>query len=114
MAKKRASGKKKNEDQDILNYLKQAGKEAQRNVTDMQKVFRAGPAPEVGYWSESELDEMNRYYKNERRAQSQSTRLANAQRDVMSGRTVEPGTRSMLEGLKGWIRGGGGSRLTGR
>ena len=32
----------------------------------------------------------------------------------LSGRTVEPGTRSLLEGLRGWIRGGGGSRLTGR
>ena len=34
--------------------------------------------------------------------------------DTLSGRTVESGTRSLLQGLKGWIRGGGGSRLTGR
>jgi hypothetical protein len=32
----------------------------------------------------------------------------------LSGRTVEYGTRSMLEGIKGWMRGGGGNRLTGR
>lgn len=35
--------------------------------------------------------------------------------DKLSGRTVDFGTRSMLEGIKGWMRaGGGGSRLTGR
>ena len=32
----------------------------------------------------------------------------------ISGRTVEYGTRSMLQGLRNWIAGGGGSRLTGR
>ena len=32
----------------------------------------------------------------------------------ISGRTVEFGTRSMLQGLRNWIAGGGGSRLTGR
>ena len=34
--------------------------------------------------------------------------------DSMRGRTVEYGTRSMLQGLRSWITGGGGSRLTGR
>jgi len=34
--------------------------------------------------------------------------------DKLSGRTVEFGTRSMLEGIKGWMRGGGGSRLSGK
>jgi hypothetical protein len=32
----------------------------------------------------------------------------------MAGRTVEAGTRSMLQGLRSWIRGGGGSILRGR
>jgi len=32
----------------------------------------------------------------------------------LSGRTVEYGTRSILQGLRSWITGGGGSRLTGR
>lgn len=114
MAKRRGTGKKMNEDQDILNYLKQAGKEAQRNVTMTQKAMRAGPAPEMGSWNRREIDEMNQFYRTERRVQSQSAKLFAAQRDLMSGRTVEPGTRSMLEGLRGWIRGGGGSRLTGR
>ena len=114
MAKRRGAGKKTNEDQDILNYLKQAGKEAQRNVTMTQKAMRTGPAPEMGSWNRREIDEMNQFYKIERRAQSQAAKLASAQRDLMAGRTVEAGTRSLLEGLKGWIRGGGGSRLTGR
>ena len=35
-------------------------------------------------------------------------------RDSMSNRTVEYGTRSMLQGLRSWIRGGGGSILRGR
>ena len=37
--------------------------------------------------------------------------------DKLSGRTVEAGTRSLLEGMRSWMRdmrGGGGSRLTGR
>jgi hypothetical protein len=34
--------------------------------------------------------------------------------DVMSGRTVEAGTRSLLQGLRTWTRGGGGSILRGR
>jgi len=34
--------------------------------------------------------------------------------DSLSGRTVEFGTRSMLEGIKGWVRGGGGFRQHGR
>jgi hypothetical protein len=32
----------------------------------------------------------------------------------LSGRTVEYGTRSMLQGLRNWITGGGGSRLLGK
>ena len=32
----------------------------------------------------------------------------------IAGRTVEYGTRSLLQGLRNWIAGGGGSRLTGR
>ena len=37
--------------------------------------------------------------------------------DKLAGRTVEAGTRSLREGLRAWMRdmrGGGGSRLTGR
>ena len=45
---------------------------------------------------------------------SKALRTKMAADRFLSGRTVESGTRSMLEGLKGWIRGGGGSRLTGR
>ena len=40
-----------------------------------------------------------------------------AGRDPLAGRTVEAGTRSIREGLRSWmrdLRGGGGSRLTGR
>jgi len=37
-----------------------------------------------------------------------------AARDPLAGRTVEYGTRSMLQGLRSWITGGGGSRLAGR
>ena len=37
-----------------------------------------------------------------------------AAKSPISGRTVEYGTRSMLQGLRNWIAGGGGSRLTGR
>ena len=37
-----------------------------------------------------------------------------AKANPMAGRTVEAGTRSMLQGLRSWIRGGGGNRLTGR
>jgi len=37
-----------------------------------------------------------------------------AKGDTLSGRTVEYGTRSMLQGLRSWITGGGGSRLSGR
>ena len=32
----------------------------------------------------------------------------------LQGRTVEAGTRSMLEGLRSWMRGGGGFRIGGR
>ena len=32
----------------------------------------------------------------------------------IAGRTVEYGTRSMLQGLRNWITGGGGSRLLGK
>ena len=34
--------------------------------------------------------------------------------DKLSGRTVESGTRSMLEGIRGWMRGGGGLRSHGK
>jgi hypothetical protein len=34
--------------------------------------------------------------------------------DTLSGRTVEFGTRSVLEGIKSWMRGGGGFRQHGR
>jgi len=37
-----------------------------------------------------------------------------AAKDVLSGRTAEFGTRSVLEGMRSFMRGGGGSRLTGR
>ena len=40
-----------------------------------------------------------------------------AKSDKLSGRTVEAGTRSLREGMRSWMRdmrGGGGSRLTGR
>ena len=37
-----------------------------------------------------------------------------AAKDSMSGRTVEAGTRSLLQGLRTWTRGGGGSILRGR
>ena len=107
MAKKRGAGKKTNEDQELLDYLKKAGKAAQRNVTMTQKAMRTGPAPEMGSWNEREIREMNKFYKTERNVQSQSAKLASAQRDLMSGRTVDAGTRSMLEGMKSWIRGGG-------
>ena len=43
--------------------------------------------------------------------------MGSAKGDTLSGRTVEAGTRSMREGLRAWVRdmrGGGGSRLTGR
>jgi len=106
-ASAKSSGRPKNEDQDVLNYLKQAGKEAQRNVTMTQKLIRSGPAPEVGSWNQREVEEINKYYRVERRAQSQAAKLAQGQRDIMSGRTVDAGTRSMLEGLKSWMRGGG-------
>ena len=35
-------------------------------------------------------------------------------KDQMSGRTVEAGTRSMLEGQRGFMRGGGGLRSHGK
>ena len=34
--------------------------------------------------------------------------------DRMAGRTVEFGTRSLLEGMKSWMRGGGGFRIGGK
>ena len=34
--------------------------------------------------------------------------------DKLSGRTAEFGTRSMLEGMKSWMRGGGGFRIGGK
>ena len=37
-----------------------------------------------------------------------------AMKDTMSGRTVEAGTPSIRDGMRSWMRGGGGSRLTGR
>jgi len=106
--------KKRNEDKDLLNYLKQQQKEAQRNVTMTQKAMRKGPAPEMGSWNRNELQGMNKFYKEQRAAQSQAQKLIRAQTDVMAGRTVESGTRSMLQGLRTWIRGGGGSILRGR
>jgi len=106
--------KKRNEDQDLLNYLKQQQKEAQRNVTMTQKAMRKGPGPEMGYWDYNEIRGMNKFYKQQRAAQSQAQKLIRAQTDVMAGRTVEAGTRSMLQGLRTWIRGGGGSILRGR
>jgi len=106
--------KKRNEDKDLLNYLKKQQKEAQRNVTMTQKAMRKGPAPEMGSWNRSELRSMNKFYKEQRAAQSNAQKLIRGQRDLMAGRTVEAGTRSMLEGIKGWMRGGGGFRQHGR
>jgi len=37
-----------------------------------------------------------------------------AAKNPIAGRTVEYGTRSMLQGLRNWITGGGGSRLLGK
>jgi hypothetical protein len=99
--------KKRNEDKDILKYLKQQQKEAQRNVTMTQKAMRKGPAPEMGSWNRNELQSMNKFYKEQRAAQSNAQKLIRGQRDLMAGRTVEAGTRSMLEGLRGMMRGGG-------
>jgi len=43
-----------------------------------------------------------------------SAAYSTALKDMMSGRTVEGGTRSMLEGMRGWMRGGGGLRSHGK
>jgi hypothetical protein len=37
-----------------------------------------------------------------------------AAKDSLSGRTSEFGTRSVLEGMRSYMRGGGGSRITGK
>ena len=55
------------------------------------------------------------YLKNQVKYPSRGvTPMSKAQDAPLRGRTVEYGTRSMLQGLRNWIAGGGGSRLTGR
>lgn len=58
------------------------------------------------------------YVKNQAKYPSRGViAMGPAKGDKLSGRTVEYGTRSLREGLRSWMRdmrGGGGSRLTGR
>ena len=53
------------------------------------------------------------YARAEQKLDAAKIRAWNQMNRQLAGRTVEAGTRSMLQGLRGWI-GGGGSRLTGR
>jgi hypothetical protein len=114
MAKKRGAGKKANEDQDVLNKLKEQAKEAQRNVMMARSAERKGPGPAMRYWDDEEIQSLNRFRKENQRKQASAQRLISAQKDIMRGRTVEFGTRSLLEGMKSWMRGGGGFRIGGR
>jgi len=138
MAKKRATRKPSGANDNINDFLERrearkygprvVSNEAQYSQGEMSKALRAkmaadravrsqfsttpkppvqGPAAPGQY--QTEYMDKGKWYRSlsgksvpERRA------------DILRGRTVEYGTRSMLQGLRSWITGGGGSRLSGR
>ena len=76
-----------------------------RNLRNAQDIKLNKTTERTGAWPNSRRDKI-----------SQPIPMGKAP-DKLSGRTVEFGTRSIREGLTSWmrdIRGGGGSRLTGR
>lgn len=127
MAKKRASGKRRGTDaggqpidlsKDALeSYWSQrdrAGKavesgnraelaQARRNQSDLMKNrgVIATHSPSQGY-------------RLEKNAPMYLPMPAAKASDKLSGRTAEFGTRSLLEGMKSWMRGGGGFRIGGK
>ena len=136
MAKNRASGKRKGLDdygqpidlkKDAAKSLEQARMTAGRVQDEFNRIRNPTTADRFEYMSDikrnlrnaqdiklNKTTERTGYWPNSRRDKiSQPIPMGKAP-DVLSGRTVESGTRSLLQGLKGWIRGGGGSRLTGR
>jgi hypothetical protein len=54
------------------------------------------------------------YVKNQARYPSPGVTAIGKAPDKLSGRTSEFGTRSVLEGMRSYMRGGGGSRITGK
>jgi hypothetical protein len=84
------------------------------------KVDRTALKSEMGAYDTSRLSGRVRqaavdraYARAEQKLDAAKIRAWNQMNRQLAGRTVEAGTRSMLQGLRGWL-GGGGSRLTGR
>ena len=132
MAKKRASGKRQGTDAggqpyDLSNtedYRKAlhgllyfANTKAERRVARRQlQDFRANENSPV----RMNLNKIGTYLPDKSQIIERSRpsiAMGAAKGDPLAGRTVEAGTRSLREGLRAWmrdLRGGGGSRLTGR
>ena len=82
---------------------KTSGKKVQEEPTPDEYFIRGGRA----YVRAQSGDVFGPYGKS-------SAAYSKALKDMMSGRTVEAGTRSMLEGMRGFMRGGGGLRSHGK
>ena len=90
MAKKRASGKKPSGINDNINdFLDRRERAARYDASRGHEVLMPGDVSKV-YRAKLAVDRF------------------------LAGRTVDAGSRSVLEGMRSWMRGGGGSRLTGR
>ena len=129
MAKKRASGKRRGTDAggQPIDLSKDALESYWSQRDRARKAVESGNRAELVQARRNQRDLMNNRGVIATNSPSQGNRLEKnapmylpmpaAKGDTLSGRTVEAGTRSMREGLRAWVRdmrGGGGSRLTGR
>jgi hypothetical protein len=85
------------------------------------KVAKNVLASEMGAFDTSRLSGRVRqaavdraYARSEQRLDAAKMRAWNHMNRQLANRTVDAGSRSVLEGMRSFMRGGGGSRLTGR
>jgi hypothetical protein len=137
MAKKRATGKRRGLDdygqpvdlsKDAGRSYERAKESASRLADELSKIRKPTSADRFEYMSDIKRNARNASdilrnkttekspagFGSRRTKISQAIQLPAAKTNPLAGRTVEFGTRSMLQGLRSWIAGGGGSRLTGR
>lgn len=85
------------------------------------KVDKVAIQSEMGAYDTSSLSGRLRqavvdraYARGQQRLDAAKIQHWNRMNNLLSGRTVDAGSRSVLEGMRSFMRGGGGSRLTGR
>jgi hypothetical protein len=134
MAKKRASGKRKGLDdygqpvdlsKDAAKSYRHAWDSRVRLGDELSRIRKPTAADRHEYMAEIKRHDRNRAdiklnkttFNRGRGLENRVTQpisLPPAKSNPLAGRTAEFGTRSVLEGMRSFMRGGGGSRLSGK